>query len=984
MSANVPKTFAVTGLNASTVYDFYVVAEDAAGNLSAAVTSQSSISCATGTGGAEHVKAAPACTPVSGPPFDPSMPTMLVGDTGTLYFPSAFIEQPVVPYTITCVSSNPSVITVAGLHAYPLWGTVTGEGGGTTPLAVVATGIGAANVVCNGVSRAVNVIQAPQILNVTYDPTPIGYPTTFAVNGTGLLPNMEFRVSNCSGDSIEVNTVAATASTRYFRCLPTVPVSGVYDIRIRGSRVNLAANYSGGFEPELPPTQCVEESDEFARLRRDYGHLPVGGTTGSRYGAIHLGLLSWETLLTISNRLRSRGVCHRASTPEQLQRTIAQLAALRVELDRRVESIRWVARSELFKGTVKAGTSAASAIADVYGVGAVGKLVRGAEKYGQIRRFTAGFKRALPVAKLTPKMVSSLETLDKLKDLLGLANNLLAFSVDTFEADALLDADVPLSDAERAAWIQDFGELTAQGLVEQNPLLQDWLEKRARFTKSLAPELMKYAVGLVARVGADATQATPVEWTDFVLNEAEELASAGLAVVPVLGPVYDMVKAAHDTYDNVNRAFDHVDQVFDWYSGEGTKVNGRFLAEKLEDKFAIAEVRRAERRVGLYVEHPIVDFGSLPLGATASTIVNVRNGSALPAEILAVEFDAAELVVSAPPCLAVAAQLQSTGSCQLTIQMLPALASRQGGWTSEVLVHHRIAGLPYLLRLVVQGVVVQSAAVAGRTTAVMPVPSGTATTSLTVGSAGPGATSRCVIERNRVIPAGSALLDSLAIPSPLPPSVSFLYGFVDFGLTQCDVGATVRVSVTYPNDLPPASALQLWKRTASGVVRFGAQGAPATFTVSGRTVSYDIVDGGVGDLDGVANGRIVDPVGLGVACNLDLNGDGVITAAKDGLLAARYLAGLRGDALIANVPLAGNMLSATSVEAAIGSALALDVFGRTVTSPSLTQDGMVLVRLMNGFADDNILSGLSVPADAQNTDPIAIRRTVNERCGSTF
>ncbi len=34
MTANTPKTFTVTGLNANTVYDFYIVAEDAAGNLS--------------------------------------------------------------------------------------------------------------------------------------------------------------------------------------------------------------------------------------------------------------------------------------------------------------------------------------------------------------------------------------------------------------------------------------------------------------------------------------------------------------------------------------------------------------------------------------------------------------------------------------------------------------------------------------------------------------------------------------------------------------------------------------------------------------------------------------------------------------------------------------------------------------------------------------------------------------------------------------
>jgi len=51
MTANVAKTFAVTGLSANTVYDFYIVAEDTAGNLSVRGSTQNAVdaACASST-----------------------------------------------------------------------------------------------------------------------------------------------------------------------------------------------------------------------------------------------------------------------------------------------------------------------------------------------------------------------------------------------------------------------------------------------------------------------------------------------------------------------------------------------------------------------------------------------------------------------------------------------------------------------------------------------------------------------------------------------------------------------------------------------------------------------------------------------------------------------------------------------------------------------------------------------------------------------
>jgi len=51
MAAGIPKTFTVTGLNANTVYDFYIVAEDASQNISARGSAQNAVdaACASST-----------------------------------------------------------------------------------------------------------------------------------------------------------------------------------------------------------------------------------------------------------------------------------------------------------------------------------------------------------------------------------------------------------------------------------------------------------------------------------------------------------------------------------------------------------------------------------------------------------------------------------------------------------------------------------------------------------------------------------------------------------------------------------------------------------------------------------------------------------------------------------------------------------------------------------------------------------------------
>jgi hypothetical protein len=119
-------------------------------------------------------------------------------------------------------------------------------------------------------------------------------------------------------------------------------------------------------------------------------------------------------------------------------------------------------------------------------------------------------------------------------------------------------------------------------------------------------------------------------------------------------------------------------------------------------------------------------------------------------------------------------------------------------------------------------------------------------------------------------------------------------------------------------------------------------------------------------------------------CNLDVNGDGLTTADKDGVLLLRYLLGFRGAALIAGIPVTAARGSADDVANFIGLASKYDVFGRTTPSATPTQDGVVLTRLMLQIPDNGLLDGVPVPSGATNMSAGAVRAAVNLRCGTTF
>jgi Protein of unknown function (DUF1566) len=121
-----------------------------------------------------------------------------------------------------------------------------------------------------------------------------------------------------------------------------------------------------------------------------------------------------------------------------------------------------------------------------------------------------------------------------------------------------------------------------------------------------------------------------------------------------------------------------------------------------------------------------------------------------------------------------------------------------------------------------------------------------------------------------------------------------------------------------------------------------------------------------------------------VACNLDIDGDTQRTAEVDGVLLLRYLLGMRDTGLTDGFTLTGTRNTAALIEAFIGNAQRYEVFGRAATSAEAFRDALILVRLMQGVADDALLNAIELPASAVHMTSAAVRQHVNTKCGTSF
>lgn len=87
-----------------------------------------------------------------------------------------------------------------------------------------------------------------------------------------------------------------------------------------------------------------------------------------------------------------------------------------------------------------------------------------------------------------------------------------------------------------------------------------------------------------------------------------------------------------------------------------------------------------------------------------------------------------------------------------------------------------------------------------------------------------------------------------------PTDQQFPDGLVSFRLNGLEPGATAQVRLTFPTDLP--SDTRYYKVDQNGFYEF------TNISISGNTVTLNLVDGGSGDGDGLANGVILDPGGI--------------------------------------------------------------------------------------------------------------------------
>lgn len=129
-----------------------------------------------------------------------------------------------------------------------------------------------------------------------------------------------------------------------------------------------------------------------------------------------------------------------------------------------------------------------------------------------------------------------------------------------------------------------------------------------------------------------------------------------------------------------------------------------------------------------------------------------------------------------------------------------------------------------------------------------------------------GGGEECTFSKSAYLPApdnASAAVSALTDTTQF----SFPHGLVDFTASGCVGGATLKFTLTLPSAAPAGAILYKYGPTFSDATPHW-YAYPASF--DGKTVTFSVTDGGLGDDDLTANGVIVDPSGVavpGVAAN---------------------------------------------------------------------------------------------------------------------
>lgn len=123
------------------------------------------------------------------------------------------------------------------------------------------------------------------------------------------------------------------------------------------------------------------------------------------------------------------------------------------------------------------------------------------------------------------------------------------------------------------------------------------------------------------------------------------------------------------------------------------------------------------------------------------------------------------------------------------------------------------------------------------------------------------------------------------------------------------------------------------------------------------------------------------------ACVLDVDGDGQLTASIDALAWSRAMMGFTGAAIGEGLTAVGSEATGAAIASYLAGTQVPNVFGSTTTParvPKGTSDGVVLLRLMRGMTDAQLLANVPVPAGAANLTAAQIRSNINSICGADF
>jgi hypothetical protein len=107
---------------------------------------------------------------------------------------------------------------------------------------------------------------------------------------------------------------------------------------------------------------------------------------------------------------------------------------------------------------------------------------------------------------------------------------------------------------------------------------------------------------------------------------------------------------------------------------------------------------------------------------------------------------------------------------------------------------------------------------------------------------------------------GLTAVSESTLPSAGKPSLTFPHGNFTFRITGLGVGQTVTVTVTLPSDLPTTASYWKYHASEGGWIQI-----PIGSNDGDNVITITLVDGGLGDDDGIANGVIVDQGGPGTS-----------------------------------------------------------------------------------------------------------------------